>query len=109
MDYNYKDFEIQLRLLSRMIDLYDHVNKYGIDRTFVSLYNRHGELNRVCGIQFPACESMNPRGDKYSYYSTRFLAAMEDKKEGLWPRFKKLKRHLALEVLHRLRKNSLSL
>ena len=98
MDYNYKDFEIQLRLLSRMIDLYDHVNKYGIDRTFVSLYNRHGELNRVCGIQFPACESMNPRGDKYSYYSTRFLAAMEDEKGGFWARVKAIANSLLLGI-----------
>lgn len=98
MDYNYKDFEIQLRLLSRMIDLYDHVNKYGIDRTFVSLYNRHGELNRVCGIQFPACESMNPRGDKYSYYSTRFLAAMEDEKGGFWARVKAIADSLLLGI-----------
>ena len=98
MDYNYKDFEIQLRLLSRMIDLYDHVNKYGIDRTFVSLYNRHGELNRVCGIQFPACESMNPRGDKYSYYSTRFLAAMEDEKGGFWARVKAIVNSLLLGI-----------
>lgn len=83
-----KDSAIELQLLSRMFELYDHVSKYGIDRTFVSLYNRHGELDKTCGIQFPACESMSPHGDKYSYYSTRFLAAMEDKKEGLWPRFK---------------------
>ena len=98
MDYNYKDFEIQLRLLSRMIDLYDHVNKYGIDRTFVSLYNRHGELNRVCGIQFPACESMSPHGDKYSYYSTRFLAAMEDEKGGFWARVKAIVNSLLLGI-----------
>ena len=88
MDYNYKDFEIQLRLLSRMIDLYDHVNKYGIDRTFVSLYNRHGELDRVCGIQFPSCESMDVVGDRYSQYSTAFIAAMEDEKTGFWARVK---------------------
>lgn len=88
VDYNYKDFEIQLRLLSRMIDLYDHVNKYGIDRTFVSLYNQHGELDRMCGIQFPSCESMNTTGNPYSRYSAAFIAAMEDEKTGFWARVK---------------------
>lgn len=37
-----KDSAVELQLLSRMFELYDHVSKYGIDRTFVSLYNRHG-------------------------------------------------------------------
>ena len=103
MDYNYKDFEIQLRLLSRMIDLYDHVNKYGIDRTFVSLYNQHGELDRMCGIQFPSCEAMNATGNPYSRYSAAFIAAMEDEKEGFWAKiwgliqdaWKWLKDHIA--------------
>ncbi|MEE3399627.1 MAG: hypothetical protein VZR64_09180, partial [Eubacterium sp.] len=83
-----KDSEIELQLLSRMFELYDHVSKYGIDRTFVSLYNRHGELDRVCGMRFPSCESMDVVGDRYSRYSTAFIAAMEDEKEGLWAKIK---------------------
>ena len=85
-----KDTEVEAQLLSRMFELYDHVSKYGIDRTFVSLYNRHGELDRVCGIQFPSCESMDVVGDRYSRYSTAFIAAMEDEEEGLWAKFKKM-------------------
>ncbi|MEE3416195.1 MAG: hypothetical protein VZR53_12605, partial [Prevotella sp.] len=54
------------------------------------LYNRHGELDRVCGMQFPSCESMDVVGDRYSRYSTAFIAAMEDEKEGLWAKFKKM-------------------
>ena len=85
-----KDTEVASQMLSRMCDMYDHVKQFGIDRTFVSLYNRHGELDRVCGIQFPSCESMDVVGDRYSRYSTAFIAAMEDEKEGLWAKFKKM-------------------
>ena len=83
-----KDSEIELQLLSRMCDMYDHVKQFGIDRTFVSLYNRHGELDRVCGIQFPSCESMDVVGDRYSQYSTAFIAAMESSGSGLWAKIK---------------------
>ena len=83
-----KDTEVASQMLSRMCDMYDHVKQFGIDRTFVSLYNRHGELDRVCGIQFPSCESMDVVGDRYSQYSTAFIAAMEDGKEGFWAKIK---------------------
>ena len=85
-----KDTEVASQMLSRMCDMYDHVKQFGIDRTFVSLYNRHGELDRVCGMRFPSCESMDVVGDRYSRYSTAFIAAMEDEKEGLWAKFKKM-------------------
>ena len=83
-----KDTEVASQMLSRMCDMYDHVKQFGIDRTFVSLYNRHGELDRVCGMRFPSCESMDVVGDRYSRYSTAFIAAMESEKEGLWAKVK---------------------
>ena len=83
-----KDTEVASQMLSRMCDMYDHVKQFGIDRTFVSLYNRHGELDRVCGIQFPSCESMDVVGDRYSRYSTAFIAAMESSGSGLWAKIK---------------------
>ena len=83
-----KDNEVASQMLSRMCDMYDHVKQFGIDRTFVSLYNRHGELDRICGIQFPSCESMDVVGDRYSMYSTAFIAAMESSDSGLWAKIK---------------------
>ena len=83
-----KDTEVASQMLSRMCDMYAHVKQFGIDRTFVSLYNRHGELDRVCGIQFPSCESMDVVGDRYSMYSTAFIAAMESSGSGLWDKIK---------------------
>ena len=47
-----KDTEAEAQMILRMLNMYSHVRRYGIDRTFVSLYNRHGELNKLCGIQF---------------------------------------------------------
>ena len=85
-----KDTEVASQMLSRMCDMYDHVKQFGIDRTFVSLYNRHGELDRVCGMQFPSCESMDVVGDRYSMYSTAFIAAMESSGSGLWAKVKEI-------------------
>lgn len=83
-----KQLNITSQLLDRTLTMYDHVKRFGIDRTFVSLYNRHGELDRVCNIRFPSCESMDTVGDRYSYYSTRFLVAMEADSGGAWEQFK---------------------
>lgn len=83
-----KQLNIASQLLDRTLTMYDHVKRFGIDRTFVSLYNRHGELDRVCNIRFPSCESMDTVGDRYSYYSTRFLVAMEADSGGAWEQFK---------------------
>ena len=83
-----KDTEVASQMLSRMYDMYAHVKQFGIDRTFVSLYNRHGELDRVCGMRFPSCESMDVVGDRYSMYSTAFIAAMESSGSGLFAKIK---------------------
>ena len=83
-----KDNEVASQMLSRMYDMYVHVKQFGIDRTFVSLYNRHGELDRVCGMRFPSCESMDVVGDRYSMYSTAFIAAMESSGSGLFAKIK---------------------
>ena len=83
-----KDNEVASQMLGRMYDMYAHVKQFGIDRTFVSLYNRHGELDRVCGMRFPSCESMDVVGDRYSMYSTAFIAAMESSDSGLFAKIK---------------------
>ena len=79
-----KDSEIQAEMLVQMSKLYTHVKTYGIDRTFLSIYNSNGELNKVCGIRFPSCGSMPVIGNPHSQYSARFIAAMEDENTGFW-------------------------
>ena len=83
-----KDSEIQAEMLVQMSKLYTHVKTYGIDRTFLSIYNSNGELNKVCGIRFPSCESMPVTGNPHSQYSAKFIAAMEDEKIGFWTKVK---------------------
>ena len=41
-------------------------------------------------MQFPPCESMDVVGDRYSMYSTAFIAAMESSGSGLWAKVKKV-------------------
>ena len=79
-----KDNEVQAQMLVQMSKLYTHVKTYGIDRTFLSIYNANGELDRACGIRFPSCETFSVTGNPRDQYSTRFIAAMEDDGKGLW-------------------------
>ena len=79
-----KNDDVATQMLLRTGRLYYHVKKYGVDRTFLRLYNQHGEMDRMCGIQFPSCESMNTTGNPYSRYSAAFIAAMEDDNKGFW-------------------------
>ena len=79
-----KNDDVATQMLLRTGRLYYHVKKYGVDRTFLRLYNQHGEMDRMCGIQFPSCEAMNATGNPYSRYSAAFIVAMEDDGKGFW-------------------------
>ena len=79
-----KDNEVQAQMLVQMSKLYTHVKQFGIDRTFLSIYNANGELDRACGVRFPSCETFAVTGNPRSQYSTRFIAAMEDDNKGFW-------------------------
>ena len=57
--------------------MYQHVKNYGIDRTFLSLYNSNGQLNKMIGYRFPSCESIDSVGNVNSSASRAFIAAME--------------------------------
>ena len=76
--------QAQVAVLDRMLDAYDHVKRFGIDHTFVDLYNQHGELNHFCNTQFPSCEDMYFENGDYSYLSSKFIAAMEDGQFSIW-------------------------
>jgi len=79
-----KDSEIQAQMLVQASKLYTHVKQFGIDRTFLSIYNANHELDHMCGIRFPSCEAFSVTGNPHSQYSARFIAAMEDDNKGFW-------------------------
>ena len=70
--------------LDRAFNMYNHVKNYGIDRTFLSLFNSNGELDNAIGRRFPSCESVDFGGSPYSNMSQAFIAAMEDENEGFF-------------------------
>ena len=49
-----KESEIQAHQLLALSNMYQHVKKYGIDRTFLSLYNGNHELDKFCEMRFPS-------------------------------------------------------
>lgn len=70
--------------LDRALNMYNHVKNYGIDRTFLSLFNSNGELDNAIGCRFPSCESVDFGGNPCSNMSQAFIAAMEDENEGFF-------------------------
>jgi hypothetical protein len=70
--------------LDQLLNMYNHVKQYGIDRTFLSLYNNNSQLDSMIGTKFPSCESVDCIGTPTSSYSQAFIAAMEDEGEGIF-------------------------
>ena len=89
-----KDTEIATTMMLRAHKLYNHVKTYGIDKTFLSIYNSNGELDRMCNMKFPSCEAFNEVGNSYDRYSTAFLAAMEAEGETWWQFIKRKAREI---------------
>ena len=84
-------------VFDQVLAMYDHVKNYGVDRTFLSLYNSNGQLNDMVGYSFPSCESIDSIGSPRSQASRAFIAAMEE--DGIfrkiWEWIKKVCRAIA--------------
>jgi hypothetical protein len=70
--------------LDQLLNMYNHVKRFGVDRTFLSLYNSNNQLNNLLGVKFPSCESINSVGNANSNMSRAFILAMEDENEGIF-------------------------
>ena len=71
-------------VFDQLMNMYTHVKRYGVDRTFLSLYNSDGQLNRMVGYKFPSCESIDSVGSVRSQASRAFIVAMEE--DGIFKR-----------------------
>ena len=47
------------QLLCQLTMMHDHVQKYGVDRTFLAMFNANGELSRMVKYNIPSCESFD--------------------------------------------------
>ena len=71
-------------VFDQLINMYIHVKRYGVDKTFLSLYNNDGQLNKMIGYRFPSCESIDSVGSPRSQASRAFIVAMEE--DGIFKR-----------------------
>ena len=76
-DSEVADGESANMVFDHVLSMYDHVSEFGVDRTFLSLYNRNGQLDNMIGFNFPSMESIDSVGSPRSAASQAFLAAME--------------------------------
>ena len=88
-DIEVKDTEVlaESQILSAQFDellaMQNHVAKFGVDRTFLSLFNKGGRLSRALGVNIPACESVDAVGYPTSPLSMACLEAFRHKEKGV--------------------------
>ena len=88
-DIEVKDTEVlaESQVLSAQFDellaMQRHVAKFGVDRTFLSLFNKGGRLGRALGVNIPACESVDAVGYPTSALSMACLEAFGHKEKGV--------------------------
>ena len=88
-DIEVKDTEVlaESQVLSAQFDellaMQRHVAKFGVDRTFLSLFNKGGRLGRALGVNIPACESVDAVGYPTSALSLACLEAFGHKEKGV--------------------------
>ena len=88
-DIEVKDTEVlaESQILSAQFDellaMQRHVAKFGVDRTFLSLFNKGGRLGRALGVNIPACESVDAVGYPTSALSMACLEAFGHKEKGV--------------------------
>ena len=70
--------EMYLREFDRIDQMIAHVEKYGVDRSFLSICNHDNMLSNIINVNLPACESFDVVGSSSSAVS---IAALEGLKE----------------------------
>ena len=73
--------------LDRMIA---HVEKFGVDRTFLSLCNHNNMLSNTIGMNLPACESFDSVGSPYSAVSIAALEGLKETASKVWEFIKRM-------------------
>lgn len=80
-------------ILSRFMDLenqYFHIAKYGVDRTYMRLFNQNGELNSALRINLPGCESFDATGSRTSAESIACMEGIGNVLKSIWEFLKKV-------------------
>ena len=80
-------------ILSRFMDLenqYFHIAKYGVDRTYMRLFNKNGELNSALRINLPGCESFDATGSRTSAESIACMEGIGKALKSIWEFLKKV-------------------
>lgn len=75
--------------LDREIAVYDHVLRFGADKSLINLCRRDNKLCGDIGIQFPTMESFESSESAAARYSAAIIVAMEDG-DGIWGKFVRL-------------------
>lgn len=73
--------------LDRMIA---HVEKYGVDRSFLSLCNHNNMLSNTIGVSLPSCESFDVAGSSSSAVSIAALEGLKETASKVWEFIKRM-------------------
>lgn len=76
--------EMFMERFDEIINRYNYVKRYGVDRTFMRLFNSENELSRQFNYYFPSCESFGMTGDPNSKESIVCMEGFVDIVKDIW-------------------------
>lgn len=76
--------EMFMERFDEIINRYNYVKRYGVDRTFMRLFNSENELSRQFNYYFPSCESFGMTGDPNSKESIACMEGFVDIVKDIW-------------------------
>lgn len=76
--------EMFMECFDDIINRYNYVKKYGVDRTFLRLFNSNNELSRQFHYYLPSCESFATVGDPNSKESIACMEGFVDVVKDIW-------------------------
>lgn len=76
--------EMFMERFDEIINRYNYVKRYGVDRTFMRLFNSENELSRQFNYYFPSCESFDMTGNPESKESIACMEGFVDIVKDIW-------------------------
>ena len=82
--------EMYLSEFDRIDQMIAHVEKYGVDRSFLSLCNHNNMLANTINVDLPACESFDVVGSSSSAVSIAALEGLKETASKVWEFIKRM-------------------
>lgn len=94
VDEGAAEAEMVFRKFEEIDRMIAHVEKYGVDRAFLSICNHDNILNKSFNMNLPACESFDAVGSPQSPESIAALESLKETASKVWEFIKRMAKRL---------------